>query len=61
MEGKYIGYELRCAPPVPFDIEYTCDLGYGAVHYLKRVLDGDAPGGMVTIQEGHMVPLPSGR
>jgi 6-phosphofructokinase len=48
VEGKNIGYELRCAPPIPFDIEYTRDLGYGAVDYLKRVLEGDEPGGMVT-------------
>ena len=60
VEGKNIGYELRCAPPIPFDIEYTRDLGYGAVDYLKRVLEGDEPGGMITIQEGHMVPLPFG-
>ena len=60
VEGKNIGYELRCAPPIPFDIEYTRDLGYGAVDYLKQVLAGDEPGGMVTIQEGHMVPLPFG-
>jgi 6-phosphofructokinase 1 len=58
VEGKNIGYELRCAPPIPFDIDYTRDLGYGAVDYLKRV--GDEPGGMITIQEGHMVPLPFG-
>ena len=37
VEGKNIGYELRCAPPIPFDIEYTRDLGYGAVDYLKRM------------------------
>ena len=36
VEGKNIGHELRCAPPIPFDIEYTRDLGYGAVDYLKR-------------------------
>ncbi|MGE5136542.1 MAG: diphosphate--fructose-6-phosphate 1-phosphotransferase [Gemmatimonadota bacterium] len=60
VEGKNIGYELRCAWPIPFDVEYTRDLGYGAVEYLKRVLDGDEPGGMITIQEGHMVPLPFG-
>ena len=46
--------------PIPFDIEYTRDLGYGAVNYLKRVLEGDEPGGMTTIQDGHMVPLPLG-
>src|SRR5690349_19299568 len=60
VEGKNIGYELRCAPPIPFDIEYTRDLGYGAVDYLKRILKGDEPGGMITIQDGHMVPLPFG-
>lgn len=32
--GKNIGYELRCHPPVGFDIEYTKLLGYGAVKYL---------------------------
>jgi len=60
VEGKNIGYELRCAPPIPFDIEYTRDLGYSAVDYLKQLLAGDEPGGMVTIQEGHMVALPFG-
>jgi 6-phosphofructokinase 1 len=60
VEGKNIGYELRCAPPIPFDIEYTRDLGYSAVDYLKQLLEGDEPGGMITIQEGHMVPLPFG-
>jgi len=60
VEGKNIGYELRCAPPIPFDIEYTRDLGYSAVDYLKQILDGDQPGAMITIQDGHMVPLPFG-
>jgi 6-phosphofructokinase len=60
VEGKNIGYELRCAPPIPFDIEYTRDLGYGAVAYLRQVLDGGEPGGMITLQQGHMVPLPFG-
>jgi ATP-dependent phosphofructokinase / diphosphate-dependent phosphofructokinase len=60
VEGKNIGYELRCAAPIPFDIEYTRDLGYGAVGYLKRALEDDEPGGMITIQDGHMVALPFG-
>jgi ATP-dependent phosphofructokinase / diphosphate-dependent phosphofructokinase len=60
VEGKNVGYELRCAPPIPFDIEYTRDLGYGAVDYLKRTVGSDEPGAMITIQEGHMVPLPFG-
>ena len=46
--------------PIPFDIEYTRDLGYGAVDYLKRVLADGEPGGMITIQDGHMVPLAFG-
>ncbi len=29
-----LGYELRCAAPIPFDAEYTRDLGWGAVNYL---------------------------
>jgi ATP-dependent phosphofructokinase / diphosphate-dependent phosphofructokinase len=57
VEGKNIGYELRCAAPIPFDIEYTRDLGYGAVSYLKRAVKDDEPGGMITIQDGNMVPL----
>jgi ATP-dependent phosphofructokinase / diphosphate-dependent phosphofructokinase len=60
VEGKNIGYELRCAPPVPFDIEYTRDLGYGAVGYLKQLLETGEPGGMITIREGQMTPLPFG-
>jgi 6-phosphofructokinase 1 len=62
IEGKNIGYELRCAPPIPFDVEYTRDLGYGAVDYLKGLYtDGSEDlGAMITIQEGHMVPLPFG-
>jgi 6-phosphofructokinase len=60
--GKNIGYELRCAPPIPFDIEYTRDLGYGAIDYLRSLLrDGrDDPGAMITIQNQHMVALPFG-
>jgi 6-phosphofructokinase 1 len=58
--AKNIGYELRCAPPIPFDIAYTRDLGFGAVEYLRTAIDagGDEPGAMITIQEDHMVPLP---
>jgi 6-phosphofructokinase 1 len=62
IEGTNIGYELRCAPPIPFDIEYTRDLGYGAVEYLRDAIrDGrDEPGAMITIREGHMEALPFG-
>jgi 6-phosphofructokinase 1 len=37
MKTKDIGYELRCARPIAFDLEYTKFLGYGAVRHL---LDG---------------------
>src|SRR4029453_3931274 len=35
MIDKDLGYELRCADPIPFDAEYTRNLGYGAVKYLR--------------------------
>ena len=33
---KDLGYELRCADPIPFDAEYTRDLGYAAVGSCAR-------------------------
>jgi ATP-dependent phosphofructokinase / diphosphate-dependent phosphofructokinase len=51
---KTIGYELRCAPPIPFDAEYCRDLGYAAVRYL---LSGEQ-NALVSIQGGKLVPLP---
>jgi 6-phosphofructokinase 1 len=50
---KNIGYEVRCAPPVPFDCEYTRDLGYSAI----RFLSSGGSGAMVSIQGGKMVPM----
>jgi 6-phosphofructokinase len=50
---KNIGYELRCAPPIPFDAKYTRDLGYGAIKFL---LSGGS-GALVSIQAGKMVPI----
>jgi ATP-dependent phosphofructokinase / diphosphate-dependent phosphofructokinase len=29
-----LGYELRCAEAIPFDVDYTRTLGYGAVRFL---------------------------
>jgi len=34
--GHVLGYELRCAPPCVFDVEYTRTLGEAAVNYLLR-------------------------
>ena len=50
---KTIGYELRAADPIPYDIEYTRDLGYGAVRFL---LNGGT-GAMITLDEGRLRPV----
>lgn len=52
--AKNIGYELRCADPIPYDMEYTRDLGYCAAQFL--ITGGNAA--MVSMQEGHFTPLP---
>jgi 6-phosphofructokinase 1 len=51
---KNLGYELRCADPIPFDLEYTRDLGYCATKYLLE--GGNAA--MISMQAGHFVPIP---
>ena len=51
--AKNIGYELRCADPIPFDMEYTRDLGFSAAQF---ILSGGT-GAMVSIQNGHFVPM----
>ena len=52
--AKNIGYELRCADPIPSDMEYTRDLGYCAAKYL---LSGGT-GVMISMQAGNLVPIP---
>jgi len=52
--AKNIGYELRCTDPIPYDMEYTRDLGYCAAKYL--LADGNAA--MISMQGGHFVPIP---
>lgn len=51
--AKNIGYELRCADPIPFDMEYTRDLGFSASQF---ILNGGS-GAMISIQNGRFVPL----
>jgi 6-phosphofructokinase 1 len=51
---KNIGYEVRCADPIPFDMEYTRDLGYCAARY---VIEGGA-NALISMQEGRFVPIP---
>ena len=52
--AKNVGYELRCADPIPFDMEYTRDLGYCAAQFL---LEGGTAA-MVSIQDGRSAPIP---
>ncbi len=51
--SKNIGYELRCADPIPFDMAYTRDLGYCAA----RVLLAGGNAKMITIQGGDLVAV----
>ncbi len=52
-----LGYVLRCADPIPFDAEYTRDLGYSAVKFLLS----DAAtqyGAVIGFNQGVMEPTP---
>lgn len=51
---KDIGYELRCAEPIPYDMEYTRDLGFCAAQY---VINGGS-GVIVSFDDGVFKPLP---
>ena len=51
---KDIGYELRCADPTSFEMEYVKELGFSAA---KHALMGGS-GDMVSIQDGVFVPIP---
>jgi 6-phosphofructokinase 1 len=50
---KDIGYELRCAPPIPFDSELARDLGFNAVKFLL----GGGSGALINIQDGRLTPI----
>jgi 6-phosphofructokinase len=52
--AKDIGYELRCADPIAYDLEYTRELGYCAANHLLE--GGNAV--MVSMQGGQFVPIP---
>src|ERR1700722_3951244 len=54
---KDLGYELRCADPVPFDAEYTRDLGYAAVKFLLSP-ESEKYGAIISFVDGKMIPLP---
>lgn len=54
INNKEVGYEVRCAPPNAFDIEYTRNLGYAAMEYLRN----GGTNAMITIQNNRIVPIP---
>lgn len=51
---KDLGYELRCADPIPFDMEYCRELGASAA----ELLIGGGTGVMVSIINGEFSPMP---
>jgi 6-phosphofructokinase 1 len=54
---KDLGYEMRCADPIPFDAEYTRDLGYGAVKFLRST-EASKYGAIISLVGGELHPLP---
>ncbi|MEX5214759.1 MAG: 6-phosphofructokinase [Nitrospiraceae bacterium] len=53
---KDLGFELRCADPIPFDMEYCRDLGCCAAEFLIA----GRTGAMVSIVNGESSPIPFG-
>jgi len=56
-----VGYELRCATPIPFDVDYVRTLGFGAARFLlaESVSDSLQFGGIVTLSRaGHLSVRP---
>ncbi|MBX3438765.1 MAG: 6-phosphofructokinase [Planctomycetaceae bacterium] len=51
---KNLGYELRCADPIPFDAAYTRDLGYAAVKFLRE----GGSGALISVVGGALTPIP---
>jgi 6-phosphofructokinase 1 len=51
--AKNIGYELRCADPIAFDLEYTRDLGDCAARYVI----GGGTNALISIQRGRFEPI----
>ena len=54
MLNKDLGFELRCADPIAFDIDYTIGLGEAAVSFL---LEGGT-NATITIQHNQVIPMP---
>ena len=56
-----IGYVLRCADPIPYDQEYTRDLGYNAIQYLLSDAPEHKENAMISVIHGVLKPLRFGR
>lgn len=52
---KELGYELRCAAPIAYDIDYTRSLGEAAVTFL---LNGGT-NATISLQQNQIVPIPA--
>jgi 6-phosphofructokinase 1 len=52
--SKDVGYELRCADPIAYDIDYTRSLGEAAVAFLVE----GGTNATISIQQNQMVPIP---
>jgi 6-phosphofructokinase 1 len=55
-----LGYELRCAQAIPFDVDYTRTLGYGAVRFLlsEPADERTRYAGFICVEGGHLNVLP---
>lgn len=52
--SKDLGYELRCAAPIAFDIDYTRSLGEAAMDFLHQ----GGTNATISIQQNQVVPIP---
>lgn len=52
---KELGYELRCAAPIAYDVDYTRSLGEAAMSFL---LDGGS-NATITLQRNQATPIPA--
>ncbi len=59
-EAASLGYTLRSARPIPFDLDYTRSLGHGAVRLLTSPDHQEKLryGGLVCLQSGNLHPVP---
>ena len=52
-----LGYELRCAPPTPFDMAYCRTLGHDSIRLLLESATQLYRGSMVSLQGGNITPV----